>query len=110
MLVGDLNVAPDRDSYDPVGLKDTIHHTVEGANISANFAGMGLTGVSACSSSPRRAIRGGLPAAGLSEEPRPAPDHILVGEALRAGVTACRIDRAPSPQPSDHARWVATLG
>ena len=29
-LVGDFNIAPeDRDSYDPVGLKDTIHHTVE---------------------------------------------------------------------------------
>ena len=30
MLVGDFNVAPeDRDSFDPVGLKDTIHHTIE---------------------------------------------------------------------------------
>ena len=30
VLVGDFNVAPeDRDSYDPIGLKDTIHHTVE---------------------------------------------------------------------------------
>jgi exodeoxyribonuclease-3 len=30
VLVGDFNVAPeDRDSFDPVGLKDTIHHTVE---------------------------------------------------------------------------------
>ena len=30
VLVGDFNAAPeDRDSYDPVGLADTIHHTQE---------------------------------------------------------------------------------
>ena len=39
-------------------------------------------------------------------------DHILVSQALRAGVTACHVDRAPrkNPQPSDHAPVVATLG
>ena len=38
-------------------------------------------------------------------------DHILVSQALRAGVTAAMY-RAPrkNPQPSDHAPVVATLG
>ena len=30
VLVGDFNIAPeDRDSYDPEGLRETIHHTTE---------------------------------------------------------------------------------
>jgi exodeoxyribonuclease-3 len=30
VLLGDFNIAPeDRDSYDPVGLRETIHHTTE---------------------------------------------------------------------------------
>ena len=34
-----------------------------------------------------------------------------ISDALRAGVTACHVDRAPrkNPQPSDHAPVVASL-
>jgi exodeoxyribonuclease-3 len=38
-------------------------------------------------------------------------DHILVGEALKARVTACEIDKLPrrNERPSDHAPVIATL-
>ena len=57
--MGDLNVAPeDRDSYDPVGLKDTIHHTVEERQHFRQLE-LGLTDAFRMFSSLRRAIRGG---------------------------------------------------
>src|SRR5690606_33061013 len=44
VLVGDFNVAPeDRDSFDPVGLKDTIHHTVEERAHFQDLIKLGLT-------------------------------------------------------------------
>lgn len=44
VLRGDFNVAPeDRDSYDPVGLKDTIHYTVEERGHLHDLLKLGLT-------------------------------------------------------------------
>ena len=44
VLVGDFNIAPeDRDSFDPVGLKDTIHHTVEERDHFNQLIALGLT-------------------------------------------------------------------
>ncbi len=38
-------------------------------------------------------------------------DHILVSAALRAGVTACEIDKQPrrNERPSDHAPVIVTV-
>ena len=44
VLVGDFNVAPeDRDSYDPDGLRDTIHHTKEERDAFQGLLALGLT-------------------------------------------------------------------
>ena len=44
VLLGDFNVAPeDRDSYDPVGLRETIHHTTEEREHFRKLLALGLT-------------------------------------------------------------------
>jgi exodeoxyribonuclease-3 len=73
VLVGDFNVAPeDRDSYDPVGLRETIHHTTE----ERALPGPAGAGADRCLPHVRAARKKlfvvGLPDAGLSEKPGPA--------------------------------------
>lgn len=113
-LVGDFNVAPeDRDSYDPVGLKDTIHHTVEERQHFRQLLELGLTDAFRMFEQPEKSYSWwDYRQLGFQKNRGLRIDHILVSEALRAGVTACRIDRAPrkNPQPSDHAPVVVTLG
>lgn len=114
VLMGDFNVAPeDRDSYDPVGLKDTIHHTAEErANFQALLA-LGLTDAYRLFEQPEKSFSWwDYRMLGFQKNRGLRIDHILVSEALRPTVTACSIDRAPrkNPQPSDHAPVVVTLG
>jgi exodeoxyribonuclease-3 len=60
VLVGDFNITPeDRDSYDPVGLRETIHHTTEEREHFRRLLAWGWSTASACSSSRRRATAGG---------------------------------------------------
>ena len=64
VLVGDFNIAPeDRDSWDPEGLRDTIHHTTRGARPFPRAArSWACATASGCSSSRRRASAGGTTA------------------------------------------------
>src|SRR3989344_4556215 len=90
-LLGDFNVAPEeRDSFDPVGLKDTFR-MFEQPEKSYSWWDYRMLGFQ-----KNRGLR---------------IDHILVSDALRASVTACTVDRAPrkNPQPSDHAPVVLTM-
>lgn len=114
VLMGDFNVAPeDRDSYDPVGLKDTIHHTTEErAHFQAMLA-LGLTDAFRLFDQPEKSFSWwDYRMLGFQKNRGLRIDHILVSEALRPTVTACSVDRAPrkNPQPSDHAPVVVTLG
>ncbi|MBS0608610.1 MAG: exodeoxyribonuclease III [Proteobacteria bacterium] len=113
VLVGDFNVAPeDRDSYDPVGLKDTIHHTVEERRHFQDLLALGLTDAYRLFEQPEKSYSWwDYRMLGFQKNRGLRIDHILVSQALRAGVTACHIDRAPrkNPQPSDHAPVVVTL-
>ena len=74
VLLGDFNIAPeDRDSFDPEGLRETIHHTTRGARSFPQAARAGPVR----QLPPVRAAREelqlvGLPDAGLPEEPGPA--------------------------------------
>jgi exodeoxyribonuclease-3 len=113
VLMGDFNVAPeDRDSFDPVGLKDTIHHTAEER---ANFQALlqlGLTDAFRLFDHPEKSFSWwDYRMLGFQKNRGLRIDHILVSEALRSKVTACSVDRAPrkNPQPSDHAPVVLTL-
>ena len=114
VLVGDFNVAPeDRDSYDPVGLKDTIHHTVEERAHFQALLSLGLTDAYRMFEQPDKSYSWwDYRMLGFQKNRGLRIDHILVSEALRGSVKACTIDRAPrkNPQPSDHTPVVVTLG
>lgn len=114
VLLGDFNVAPeDRDSFDPVGLKDTIHHTVEERTHFQNLLGLGLTDAYRMFEQPEKSYSWwDYRMLGFQKNRGLRIDHILVSDALRAAVKACHIDRAPRKnlQPSDHAPVVLTLG
>jgi len=114
VLVGDFNVAPeDRDSFDPVGLKDTIHHTVEERAHFQALLQLGLTDAYRMFEQPEKSYSWwDYRMLGFQKNRGLRIDHILVSQALRDSVKACTIDRAPrkNPQPSDHAPVVVTLG
>ena len=113
VLLGDFNVAPeDRDSYDPVGLADTIHHTREERAHFQALLGLGLLDAYRMFEQPEKSYSWwDYRMLGFQKNRGLRIDHILVSEALRGAVTACTIDRAPrkNPQPSDHAPVVLTM-
>ena len=113
VVLGDFNVAPeDRDSYDPVGLADTIHHTREERAHFQALLDLGLTDAYRLFEQPEKSYSWwDYRMLGFQKNRGLRIDHILVSEALRATVTACVVDRAPrkNPQPSDHAPVVVTL-
>ncbi len=113
VLVGDFNVAPeDRDSHDPVGLRETIHHTTEERSHFQALLGLGLTDAFRMFEQPEKSYSWwDYRMLGFQKNRGLRIDHILVSDALRSAVSACTIDRAPrkNPQPSDHAPVVVTL-
>ncbi len=112
-LVGDFNIAPeDRDSFDPVGLAGSIHHTEEERAHFRALLGLGLTDAFRLFEQPDKTFSWwDYRMLGFQKNRGLRIDHILVSEALRARVVACQVDRAPrkNPQPSDHAPVVVTL-
>lgn len=113
VLVGDFNVAPeDRDSYDPVGLKDTIHHTVEERAHFQALLDLGLTDAFRMFEQPEKSYSWwDYRMLGFQKNRGLRIDHILVSKALQDRTASCVVDRAPrkNPQPSDHAPVVLDL-
>ena len=111
VLLGDFNVAPeDRDSYDPEGLRETIHHTTEERNHFQALLQMGLTDAFRAFEQPEKSFSWwDYRMLGFQKNRGLRIDHILVTEALRSQLSACWVDRAPrkNPQPSDHTPVVA---
>ncbi|QNP60673.1 exodeoxyribonuclease III [Paenacidovorax monticola] len=114
VLVGDFNVAPeDRDSYDPEGLRETIHHTTAERDHFKALLQMGLTDAFRMFEQPEKSFSWwDYRMLGFQKNRGLRIDHILVSDALKPRVQACTIDRAPrkNKQPSDHAPVVVTLG
>ncbi|MEJ7930809.1 exodeoxyribonuclease III [Ramlibacter sp. AN1015] len=113
VLLGDFNIAPeDRDSYDPVGLHETIHHsTPERAHFQQLLA-LGLVDSFRLFEQPEKSFTWwDYRMLGYQKNRGLRIDHILVSEPLRAAVRACSIDRTPRKwkQPSDHAPVTVTL-
>ena len=113
ILLGDFNItADDRDSHDPEGLQDTIHHTEQERAHFRALLGLGLTDAFRLFAQPAKSyswwdyrnlsFRRGK---GLRI------DHILVSEALKDSVKACTIDKTPrkNERPSDHAPVIVEL-
>ncbi len=114
VLMGDFNIAPeDRDSYDPEGLRETIHHTTEEREHFRQLLGLGLTDSFRLFDQPEKSYSWwDYRMLGYQKNRGLRIDHILVSQALQASVTACTIDRVPRKwdKPSDHAPVIVTLG
>lgn len=113
ILLGDFNIVPeDRDSCDADGLRGSLFHTdEERAHFQALLA-LGLTDAFRLFEQPAKSFSWwDYRMLGFQKNRGLRIDHILVSEALRSGVMACTIDRAPrkNTQPSDHTPVIVTL-
>ncbi|MDO5624083.1 MAG: exodeoxyribonuclease III [Pseudomonadota bacterium] len=114
VLLGDFNIAPeDRDSFDPVGLAETIHHTSEERAHFRQLLALGLVDAFRLFEQPDKSFSWwDYRQLGYQKNRGLRIDHVLVSEALRPQAAACTIDRTPRkwPKPSDHAPVTLTLG
>lgn len=112
-VLGDFNVTPeDRDSYDPDGLRDTIHHTREEREHFQALLQLGLVDTFRMFEQPDKSFSWwDYRMLGFQKNRGLRIDHILVSTPLVQHVKACAIDRTPrkNPQPSDHTPVVASL-
>lgn len=114
VLMGDFNItADDRDSYDPVALHETIHHTTEERQHFQALLDLGLSDAFRIFEQPEKSYSWwDYRELAFRRNRGLRIDHILVSEALKPLVTACTIDKAPrkNERPSDHVPVVLTLG
>jgi exodeoxyribonuclease-3 len=107
VLLGDFNIAPeDRDSFDPEGLRETIHHTSEERDHFRKLLELGLVDSFRLFEQPEKSFSWwDYRMLGYQKNRGLRIDHILVSEPLKARVAGCSIDRVPRKwkQPSDHA-------
>ena len=106
-LLGDFNIAAeDRDSWDPEGLRETIHHTArERAHFQALLQ-LGLHDGFRLFEQPEKAYSWWDYREFAFRRNRGLRiDYILVSDSLKSAVMGCTIDKAPrkNERPSDHA-------
>ena len=113
VLMGDFNITvDDRDVYDPVALKDTIHCTVEERQHFQGLIDLGLHDAFRLFDQPEKSYSWwDYREIAFRRNRGLRIDHILVSAALQAKTTACSIDKAPrkNERPSDHTPVVVTL-
>jgi len=113
VLLGDFNITPeDRDSFDPVGLKETIHHTTEEREHFKALLQLGLVDSFRMFEQPEKSYSWwDYRMLGYQKNRGLRIDHILVSEPLAPRVKGCIIDRVPRKweKPSDHAPVVLDL-
>jgi exodeoxyribonuclease-3 len=113
VLLGDFNITPeDRDSYDPEGLRETIHHTTQERTHFQQLLALGLTDSFRMFEQPAKSYSWwDYRMLGYQKNRGLRIDHILVSEALKPQVKACTIDRVPRKweKPSDHAPVVLEI-
>lgn len=114
VLLGDFNIAPeDRDSYDPIGLAETIHHTTQERDHFKALLGLGLHDAFRMFEQPEKSYSWwDYRMLGYQKNRGLRIDHILVSQPLVPQVKACSVDRTPRkwPKPSDHAPVTVELG
>ncbi|AMO24541.1 exodeoxyribonuclease III [Ramlibacter solisilvae] len=114
VLLGDFNITPeDRDSWDPVGLRETIHHTTEERDHFRKLVELGLCDSFRLFEQPEKSFSWwDYRMLGYQKNRGLRIDHILVSEGIKPLVKACTIDRVPRKwkQPSDHAPVTLELG
>jgi exodeoxyribonuclease-3 len=113
VLMGDFNITvDDRDVYDPVALKDTIHCTVEERQHFQGLIDLGLHDAFRLFDQPEKSYSWWDYREFAFRRNRGLRiDHILVSAALQTKTTACSIDKAPrkNERPSDHTPVVVTI-
>ena len=113
VLMGDFNITvDDRDVWDPIGLKDTIHCTVEERAHFQALVDAGLHDAYRLFDQAEKTYSWWDYREFAFRRNRGLRiDHILVSEALKPDVQACVIDKAPrkNERPSDHTPVVVTL-
>jgi exodeoxyribonuclease-3 len=113
VLLGDFNITPeDRDSYDPEGLRETIHHTTQERTHFQQLLALGLTDSFRMFEQPAKSYSWwDYRMLGYQKNRGLRIDHILVSQALKPQVKACTIDRVPRKweKPSDHAPVVLEI-
>ncbi len=113
MLLGDFNIVPeDRDSFDPEGLRETIHHTTEERDHFRRLLELGLVDSFRLFEQPEKSYSWwDYRMLGYPKNRGLRIDHILVSDSLKLQVKACTIDRAPRKweKPSDHAPVIVEI-
>ncbi len=113
VLMGDFNITvDDRDVWDPVGLKDTIHCTVQEREHFQHLIELGMHDAYRMFEQAEKSYSWWDYREFAFRRNRGLRiDHILVSDALKASVQSCVIDKAPrkNERPSDHTPVVVTL-
>ena len=113
VLLGDFNItADDRDSYDPVGLSETIHHSTEERLHFKALLDLGLNDAFRMFEQPEKSYSWWDYREFAFRRNRGLRiDHILLSDALKPLVRSCVIDKLPrkNERPSDHVPVVVEL-
>ena len=113
-LMGDFNItADDRDSHDPEGLRETIHHTSEERAHLKALLDLGLVDAYRQFEQPPRSFSWwDYRDLGFRRNKGLRIDYVLASLALKAQIVSCTIDKLPrkNERPSDHAPVVLELG
>ncbi len=112
-LLGDFNVAAeDRDSWDPQGLRETIHHTTQEREHFRALLQLGLHDGYRMFEQPEKTYSWwDYRNMAFRRNRGLRIDYILVSDAIKPRVLACSIDKTPrkNERPSDHAPVVLQL-
>ena len=113
VLLGDFNITvDDRDTYDPVGLAGTIHHSLEERQHFQGLIDLGLSDAFRMFEQPDKSYSWwDYREFGFRRNRGLLIDRIMVSQALKPIVTGCVIDKLPrkNERPSDHTPVVVTL-
>jgi len=113
VLLGDFNItADDRDTFDPEGLRETIHHTSEERQHFQALLQLGLTDAFRLFEQPEKSYSWwDYREMAFRRNRGLRIDHILVSEPLKPRVASCVIDKLPrkNERPSDHVPVVVEL-
>jgi len=113
VLLGDFNItADDRDTFDPEGLRETIHHTTEERLHFQALVKLGLTDAFRMFDQPEKSFSWwDYREMAFRRNRGLRIDHILVSEPLKPLVRSCVIDKLPrkNERPSDHVPVVVEL-
>ena len=114
VLVGDFNITfDDRDTHDPEGLRETIHHTSQERDQFKALLALGLSDAFRLFEQPEKSYSWWDYREFAFRRNRGLRiDHILVSEPLKPHVKSCVIDKLPrkNERPSDHVPVVVALG